>query len=272
MEPVLNRLGELKDNPITRRIFGQKKTSVDPLQIMQNGEIALYDLEGLSQHEIRLVMGYITNLYHQACSKRTNQQSNHYLIVDEAHEVQLPVMHQQIIPKDRARGLVLILMTQFMDQLKKELKAAITEISGNIIAFRSGKETAREVEAITGFKAEDIRKLSDLHCGVYTDDEDGDPVRFFVRTEPPYILDHQGQPTYYGDDKPKRDQAKEKAFAEALEELGYPSMARDCKTAEEAEQEIQSYLESLWETRKSANTEPKELEEKSTNGKPKVKL
>lgn len=250
IEPLLNRLSELKDNPITKRIFGQQKTSLEVLKYMQEGHIVLFNVEGLSPEEMRLVMGYIVSLYHQFCSKRTNQQLNHYLFIDEGHQVQLPILHTDIIPKDREAGLALVLLTQFLDQLNEDLKGAITEISGNLIACRVGASTAKEFEKMTGgrrFKAEDIQGLKSLRAAVYTEDEKGDRISFFIETEPPYVFDRDGKPTYYGEDKIRRSKEKNEAHQEALKELGYVWMARDCLKAEEAQKQINDYLESLWE-------------------------
>lgn len=261
IEPLLNRLSELKDNPITRRIFGQQKTSLEVLKYMQEGHIVLFNVEGLSPEEMRLVMGYIVSLYHQFCSKRTNQQLNHYLFIDEGHQVQLPILHTDIIPKDREAGLALVLLTQFLDQLNKDLKRAITEISGNLIACRVGADTAKEFEKMTRrrFKAEDIQGLKSLRAAVYTEDEKGDRISFFIETEPPYVFDRNGKPTYYGEDKLRRSREKNEAHQEALNELGYVWMARDCLKAEEAQKQINNYLESLWEEKPRTSEEVKEI-------------
>jgi hypothetical protein len=165
------------------------------------------------------------------------------------------VLHEQIIPKDRERGLILVLLTQFLEQFKKELKDAITEISGNIIACRSGYKTARVAaeELMVGrFRTQDLQELPDLVAAVYTSDGKGKRTSFFIRTDPPYIYRTDGQPTYYGEDRNRRDAEKNTAFSAGIQ-FGMKCMARDCLSAEEAQRQIDEYLESLWEPGKVKN-------------------
>ena len=245
VEPLLNRLGELRDNPITKRIFGQRKTTLNVQEWLEKGDVLLLNTEGLTKEENRLVTGYIMTLFHQAAQQRNNKQTNYYVFVDEAHELQLPIMYQQIIPKDRQKGLVLFLLTQFLEQFETELKDAITEIGGNIFTFISGKKTANEVQEMTGFKAEDIQSLSELTAAVYTENSQGERVKFMIRTEPPYILKKDGTPTYHGTDEDRMNREETEAFREA-QALGREWMKRDCLTAEQAQKEIDRYLESMW--------------------------
>jgi len=248
VEPLLNRLRELTDNPITKRMFGQKKTSLDVLKWLEEGHAVLINTQGLTTEETRLVMGYMLVLYHHAAQKRKNTAENHYLFIDEAHQCQLPILHEQIIPKDRSKGLSLFLLTQFPEQFNERLKQTIQELAGTIVAFSSGDKTAKEIERITNgkLKEQDIKNLKELRAGVYTQNDRGEKVHFFIETDPPYVMDRNGNPTYYGEDEERIDRERNAAFQEALEELGYKWMARDCLSSKEVDREIADYLESLW--------------------------
>ncbi|MDA8352253.1 MAG: hypothetical protein M0Z65_03540, partial [Firmicutes bacterium] len=249
VEPILNRLKELLDNPITKRMFGQKQTSLNVLEWVEKGHVVLFNTQGLTKEETRLVMGYIAVLYHQAAQNRQNTSSNHYLIVDEAHEVgHIPIFHEQIIPKDRSKGLSLFMLTQFPEQFSEELKMTIEELAGTIISFTTSEGTAREMERLTNgnFSASDIHDLKELRAAVYTQNSQGEKVHFFIETDPPYVINRDGKPTYYGDDEERIGREKHTAWREALTELGESWMNRDCKTAKEADAEINNYLESLW--------------------------
>jgi hypothetical protein len=248
VQPVLNRLHRLQENPKTRRIFGQKETSIHPLDYMEKGKIVIFNIEGLNADEIRLVMGYLLMEYHRAANKRTNVAENHYVLVDEAHEVQLPVMWQKIVPKDREFGLVLMLMTQFLEQFDAKLLEAMKEIGGTFLACISGESSAKIMQNITTGRvlATDIQNYRALRAVVDTEDSEGDRVTFMVESEPPYIWDKNGQKTYYGEDKVRRGLEKEAAFNNAFQELGLKWIKRDCRKASEVDEEINMYLESLW--------------------------
>ncbi|MBH8608740.1 hypothetical protein [Thermoactinomyces sp. CICC 10521] len=250
VEPFLNRLDELIENPVTQRIFGQKKTNLEIMRYLEEGHFVFINAEGLAEDEaaMKLVMGMIVTLYHQAAQKRKNQSQNHYLIVDEAHQCQIPVLYQQVIPKDRSKGLIAVLMTQYLDQFVEPLKKAITEVGGHIFAFTSGSETAKKVQEYTGnrFKAEDIVNLPELEAAVYTESDSGQRVSFRIRVEPPYIMGIDGKQTYYGPEEDRQAREESEAFQGALQEFGLRWMQRDCLSVEEVQKQIDEYREKLW--------------------------
>lgn len=245
---VYNRLVRLKKSPRMRRIFGQPKTTIKPLENMEQGIITLFNIEGLEEDEIKILMGFITMEYHKAAQNRKNKASNHYLWIDEAHEVQLPVLWKKIIPKDREMGLCLWLLTQSFEQFNDKLLAALTDIGGNFVTCIAGRESAKKVQEITTgrVKATDIQNYRALTASIDTEDKDGDRVTFMIKADPPYVWGADGKPTYYGSDRQKRDDEKNAAYDNAWESLGKPWMKRDCRKVEEVEAEIDRYLESLW--------------------------
>lgn len=186
-QTVYNRLLRLKKNPRIKRIFGQPKTSINPLGNMEKGIITLFNVEGLGENEMKLVMGYIAMEYHKAANRRKNKAQNHYLWIDEAHEVQLPVLWEKIIPKDRAMGLCLWLLTQSFDQFQDELLTALTDIGGNFISCIAGRDSAKKVQEITTgrVKATDVQNYRALTASVDTEDVSGDRVTFMVKADPP---------------------------------------------------------------------------------------
>jgi hypothetical protein len=243
-KPLMNRLHRLAENPLTRKIFGLKKTTINPLEIMEKGKIVMFNTKGLEPEEIRLVLGYILNEYHVAANQRTNTAETHFLIIDEAHEVQPPILHQKILPKDRAFGLSLILMTQFLDQFKEELMLAVTENVGTIMSAAVGKKSAKLIEDITTGRAkkEDVQNFKSLTALIDTEDSKGERATFMVKAEPPYVYGADGEPTFYSKDDPRRtDREKNEAFRHAWETLGRKWMARDGRPIEEAEKELEAY-------------------------------
>jgi energy-coupling factor transporter ATP-binding protein EcfA2 len=251
IQPVLNRLERLVENPLTERIFGQFETNIKPLEYMEKNHIVLFNLDGIEEEETRLVMGYVLMEYHKSAHKRHNKAQNHYCIIDEAHEVQLPVLHEKILPKDRAFGLCMVLMTQFLDQFNQDLYDTISELSGTYIACTSGPKSARVMETLTTDRClqEDIQNLRSLTAIIDTEDSSGERTTFLIRTEPPLVFDQNGNPTYYSKNsknKTRIDDEREQAYDHALTKIGYPLMGRDCRTIQEIDKDINLYLERLW--------------------------
>jgi hypothetical protein len=245
---VYNRLHRLRDNPRTKRIFGQAKTTVSPLESQEKGLITIYNVEGLEQEEINLIMGYILMEYHKAANKRTNHAENHLLFIDEAHQVQPECLHTQIIPKDREFGLCLWLMTQAFHQFSAPLVSTIKDIGGTIISFKTGDESAPVIEkATTGrVKATDAMNYRALTGAIDTEDSKGDRRTVMVKSDPPIVWNDKGEPTYYGSDKQRETEEKNAAYKNAWQKLGRPLMERDCRPVSEVEKEIDQYLETLW--------------------------
>lgn len=251
VQPVINRLVKLKENAVMRRIFGQKETTVEVLKYMEEGHITLFNVEGLSKDQMKLVIGYLLMEYHLKCKHRKNTSQNHYLIIDEAHEVQLPVLWEHIIPKDRDKGLNLIMLTQALHQFAEPLLLAITDVGGGLFASCiSGEKTAKTMEKATTGRAKShvIQNLQPLTAIMDVEDSRGKRVTFQVKAAPPFIYDENGEKTYFGPDKIRQDAEKEAAFTYALENIAYSWMKRDCRLIAEVEREIDDYTQSLWKT------------------------
>lgn len=250
-ETVYNRLLRLEKNPRMKRIFGQKKTSINPLEAQEKGLITIYNIEGLRKEEISLVMGYLLTKYHRAANKRKNTAMNHMTFVDEAHECQPEVMWTKIIPKDREAGHCLWLMTQAFHQFKQPLLDAFKDIGGTFVAFKTGSESAPVVEkATTGrIQKEDAQNYRSLTGAIDTEDSKGDRRTVMVKSAPPFIWGADGKATYHdsdGTEQQRETNEKNAAYANAWTQLGRRWMERDCRPVPEVEKEIDQYLESLW--------------------------
>jgi hypothetical protein len=262
LEPLRNRLVKLKESSVMRRIFGQKETTIKPLEWMENGHITLFNVQDLTQDQMKIVMGYILTEYHKQANKRNNTASNHYLMIDEAHEVRdLDILSSQIIPKDRDFGLNLILLTQSAHQFSERLYNAITEIAGFYAACLSGSETARAMQRITAGRVEQesLQNLKPLTAIIDTERESGERITFMVKSNPPIIYNKHGSATYFGQDKERQGREKAQAFKDSLSSVGYRWMERDCKTVQAIENEIEQYIEAITEDTHSKPATPEEI-------------
>jgi hypothetical protein len=249
IQPVLNRLEQLVENPLTERIFGQFETNIKPLQYMEGNHVVLFNIDGISEEETRLVMGYILLEYHKKVRNRRNKAENHYFIIDEAHQVQLPVLHKSILIKDRSRGLCMVLMTQFLEQFNQDLLNTTIDVSGTFVSCTSGPKSAKVMETLTTGRClqEDIQNLRSLTAIVDTEDSSKERTTILIKTEPPFVFGSDGKPTYYGEDKDGRiDRERNQAFAYAMREIGEPLLERDSKPVTEIDEQINLYYERLW--------------------------
>jgi hypothetical protein len=148
IDPILNRLSPLLTNKTMRRMFGQRKWSLNLRQYMDEGHIFLWDLLNVSKENVKLAVGHIITQYHQTAKTRSSGAKPHILAVDEAHLVQIPVM-TKIIAEDRKFGLCLGLITQYIGQFQPWLIDAITENVGTILTCTQGMKSAGAVSTMT---------------------------------------------------------------------------------------------------------------------------
>lgn len=247
-DPLINRLVRIKESTTLRRIFGQKRTSIDPLKWMNEGHICIFNTEGLDQDLATILLGYIVYEYHRQCRKRKNPNQNHYLIVDEAHNLKgLDVLHKKVIPEDREFGLSLFLMTQAIHQFPEPFFEALTEIAGTYMSCQAGTENARIIDKVTQgrISADTVQGLKTLTTAIEATDSKKNRVSFIVKVPPPVVYDKNGNPTYYGPDGDRTSREKQQAFEDCYKLIGQPLMERDCTSADQVEREIDEYIASL---------------------------
>lgn len=248
-EVVRNRLVRLKDNQIARRMFGQQKNSLKVLDWIDQGHIVMFNCQNLPPDVLKITMNYITNQYWQLAQRRKFKQKNHPLFIDEAHLVQLPVL-SDMIEVLRDFGVPLYMCTQHYGQYEDPLMLAALGLVGTKAAFKQeDKAHARLAgeKAGNSFETKDIQRLKSLQAALYVEDSKGKKQPLLIRTDPPYVYGENGEKTYFGEDVDRIDREKNAAFEWADRELTHPSQKRDCTPGEEVDQEIDAYLESLWE-------------------------
>ncbi|EGL17083.1 type IV secretory system conjugative DNA transfer family protein [Paenibacillus sp. HGF7] len=169
IDPILNRLSPLTTNKTMRRMFGQSKWSLNLRKYMDEGHIFLWDLLNVSEQNIKLTVGHLINQYHLTAKTRRTGSKKHFLNVDEAHLVQIPVMGK-IIAEDRKFGLCLELITQYIDQFEGWLVQAILGNVGTIMSCTQGAAAAPKVSTMTAgiFDTDYLKTLPERVVAVYT--------------------------------------------------------------------------------------------------------
>jgi Ftsk gamma domain len=186
-------LSALTTNPTMRRMFGQREWKVPLRKYMDEGHICLWDLLNVSQANLKLTMGHLANQYHTTAKRRPENVSRpHLLKIDEAHEVQLPVI-PKIIYEDRKFGLSLGLITQFANQLNSDIVAAISEVAGTVMSCYLGSDSAAKVSKMTNgaFEPSYLQNLPERVTAVYTQVEVNgrkEVTTFTVKAPPPVVF------------------------------------------------------------------------------------
>lgn len=241
IDPILNRLSPLLTNRTMRRMFGQRKWSLDLRKYMDEGHIFLWDLLNVSKENVKLAVGHVITQYHHTAKTRSSGAKPHILMVDEAHLVQVPVM-EKILAEDRKYGLCLGLITQYIGQFSDSLVTAITEIAGTILTCTQGMKSAGAVEAMTAgaFEREFLQKLPERVVAVYTKtkNESGrsEITTFTVESDPPYMYRPNGEIADYRNEREVKE-----AIRWALSK-GKELQARDGTPAAVVDIEIEQYL------------------------------
>lgn len=176
-QAILNRLDIFRNTLYLKRMYGQTGFSLDIRKWMDQGHLIFYDLAGMSKEDIQLTVGYISSQYHRIAQQRPHGSKLHLVVIDEAHDVQVPVL-PKIIAKDRKHGLGLWVITQQVSgQLDKELTDMLTEAGGNYFVCRQGFNSAKTLEGIMQkqFRTEYLQSLPNLVVAIQTQDRiDGD--------------------------------------------------------------------------------------------------
>jgi len=241
IDPILNRLSPLITDITMRRMFGQKKWSLNIRKMMDEGHIFLWDLLNVSKENVKLAAGHLAMQYHQTAKNRSSGSRLHVLAYDEAHLVQIPIM-EKIIAEDRKFGLCLGLITQYISQFQPWLVDAITENVGTILTCTQGPKSAAAISTMTAgsFDKEYLQKLPERIVAVYTktknEDRRSEVTTFTVTSDPPFMYMDNGQ---IANHESKED--VQRALRWALKK-GNDLQARDGTHYSQVDQEIEEYL------------------------------
>lgn len=231
-DPILNRLDPFKNTRQKKLMFGlpNKYDCVkDIRKWMDEGYIILFNLKGLSKFDIKVICGYLTTQYYLTSLARPDFSMIHLLLIDEAHDVQMPIF-PKIGAKSRKGGLGLFLITQFIEQFDPDY---LKQLMGNINTFISFKQ--KEAAAMTlqrNIPSQDVSKNDLMNLptfvGYLSTEEKGKEQSILIKVKPPYrytngkLVDHKNVTEV------QENLNKNRKFAHEL-------MARDFLSREEAE-------------------------------------
>jgi hypothetical protein len=151
ISPILNKIGAFIASEPLRYIIGQKKTTFQMQDIIDNKKILICNLsKGVIGEETSCLMGAMILTAIQSAvlfraSYETMKRVPFYVYVDEMHSF-LTLSFVDILAEARKYGLGLFLTHQYIQQLDEKIQSAIFGNVGTLITFRLGAEDAKQLE------------------------------------------------------------------------------------------------------------------------------
>lgn len=148
ISPILNKIGQFLSNPHVRGVISQVKSSFNVREIMDQGTILIANLPKgkLGEDGSALLGALVVTKFELAALSRVDQapesRRDFYLYVDEFPTIATDSFIG-LLSEARKYGLCLVLAMQYLDQVDEEIRNALLENVGTLIAFRLGPDSAR---------------------------------------------------------------------------------------------------------------------------------
>src|SRR3989338_2770363 len=160
---IQNKIGQFTVAPLIRNIVGQKKSTIDMRDIIDEGKIFILNLsKGRIGEENSRLLGAmaITKLYLAAMSRidvPERERQNFILYVDEFQNFASQAF-EGILSEARKYKLSLVLAHQYIAQMEESVRDSVFGNIGTFITFRIGAEDAEfiEKEFSPDFSIEDL--------------------------------------------------------------------------------------------------------------------
>lgn len=173
-----------------RNIFGQKKSTINLLEIMNQGKILLVNLaKGILTEENSRFLGMLLMTKLMASSMERvkiseENRKNFYLFIDEFQNI-ATTSFTTMLSEARKFGLSLILANQFIEQIMDpKITLSIFGNVGTFICFRLGQIDAQKMEQrflpyVSSFH---LTNLPNWHAYVITLNEGKNTIPFIIET------------------------------------------------------------------------------------------
>lgn len=145
--PILNKIGQFMNNPITRNILSQTKNKLDLRFAMDTKKIIIINLsKGLLGEDTSMLLGslLISKFQIDAMSRANIPEQNRqdfYLYIDEFQNFATESF-TQILSEARKYRLNLTMANQYLDQMELPTRQAIFGNIGTLISFQVGSKDA----------------------------------------------------------------------------------------------------------------------------------
>jgi len=168
---ITSKLTAFVANDIMRPIISQQRSGINFREIMDGGKILLINLSKGKIGEINarlLGMVVVGKLLMAALSRvdtKEDERRDFYLYMDEFQNVTTDSI-AQILSEARKYRLNLVLVHQFIGQLKEEISKAVFGNVGSMISLRVGPEDAEflEKQFVPVFTKHDLMNMDNYQC------------------------------------------------------------------------------------------------------------
>lgn len=154
---VLNKLGELRRDPVMRNIFGQSRNAIDAPFMLQNRSIMIANLAigEIGRENARLIGAFLISQFALAAAARAQAiagsagagiavHPDFYLYLEEFGDLVTPGFGP-LLSQSRAGRVSVSCFTQHQAQLPAGVLDAVFGNIGNLVAFRVGAEDAERL-------------------------------------------------------------------------------------------------------------------------------
>ena len=233
VDPILNRTDPFINTPKKKLMFGMH-SQYDGLRKFKKwideGHIMLFNLKGLNDNDLRIIIGYISLKYYLIGLQRNDNSLLHLTFMDESHKTQFDI-YQRWLSELRKGGMALVPMTQYLDQYNPDYLRALLGNVGTKMSFRQGDDGSRRlVMNLPGnLDKEALKRLPD-RIGYISTEDNRIAKSALVEVDPPYRY-NAGKPVPHPDPGKVQTQLnleKNRNFAHNL-------MGRDFISKKEAE-------------------------------------
>jgi len=164
--PIQNKIGQFLNNQVIRKIVGERQSSFDLRDVMDNGKILIVNLsKGRIGEDSASLLGsmLVIKIAMAALSRQDTREENRrdfYLYADEFQSF-ATTGFIDILSEARKYRLNLILANQYLHQVDEKIRRAVFGNVGTLISFRTGAEDARSLarEFYPTFKETDFVNL-----------------------------------------------------------------------------------------------------------------
>lgn len=129
VDAVTTRVNPFLSKRSMQRIFAQPDNALDVEKILNEGYLVLLDFKDAPDEAFKLTAGWLTNRYYRTAQKRVGGGRPHVMIYDECQLFHVPKF-TNIVKESRKFDLGLVLMTQEIDKLDKDLLSAMGTNAG----------------------------------------------------------------------------------------------------------------------------------------------
>lgn len=187
LAPALNKLGAVVSSPIVRNIFGQERSRLDLIDLMNTNGILLANLATgrIGEDNSHLLGGLLLTAMQLAAMERARSSPPLMVYIDEFQNFVTDSI-ATMLSEARKFGLGLTLAHQYLDQLPESIRGAVLGNVGTMLVFRVGATDAQtlEPEFAPPFSAYDLQTLPRYQAAVKLTARGEQLAPFSARTLP----------------------------------------------------------------------------------------